>query len=528
MRPSHRFTACAFLVLAALPGLACDRAPEPKKRNVLVVVLDTLRADRLSTYGSPRATAPGLDALAKDGFVFEDCQSAAPLTVASLLTLVTSLYPEVHGVQGAFNPGKMSENVTTLAEVLSARGYATAAFTEGGYARPDFGLGQGFQVFPRPPDDDDPNVTHLLARSRLAENLDRTLAWLREPREKPFFLFFHTYEIHAPYWTKEENVRRFRPAFDEAADHARVAAAIERWNRERTATREDCLALLLHLYQCPLTGLPELLDPDAFEKRARELGVAPEDAVRIPEVVSLARDLYDASIRTTDDALGSLWRTLDELHLRDDTLVIVTSDHGEGLGDHGEMEHSNVLHEEALHVPLYVRAPWAAAKPRRVSELVRSVDVAPTVLELLGVDARALPFQGKSLVPLLIAPGPAAEPDRVAFSHARRVTPEQPPQFSVRDERWRFVREPRTGRSWLYDRRADPGELHDVAAEHPEEVRRLGARLDRQAEQDALLRKLLAAAPGRLELDERAKRELGALGYSGDADPAEAPRPAPR
>ncbi|MBK7878301.1 MAG: sulfatase [Planctomycetes bacterium] len=528
--PSSRARVGRALLLAVLLGSCAPEpapvAPPAKARNVLIVLLDTLRADRLPTYGAARATAPGLEALAKDAFVFEDCQSAAPLTVASLLSLMTSLYPEVHGVQGEFNPGKMSEKVTTLAEVLSARGYATAAFTEGGYARPDFGLGQGFQVFPSTPGDDDPNVTHLLAKSRLPDNLARTLAWLREPREQPFFLFFHTYEIHAPYWTEEANVRRFRPAFDEAADHARVAGAIERWNRERAATREDALLLLQHLYQCPLAGLPALDDPDAFERRARELGVAPSDAVRCPPVVDLVRDLYDASIRTTDDALLELWRALDELGVADDTLVIVTSDHGEGLGDHGEMEHSNVLHEEALRVPLLVRVPGGSSAPRRLAGLVRSVDVAPTVLELLGLDVAGFAFQGRSRAPWLVGEA-ALEPARVAFSHARRVAPDQPPQYSVRDERWRLVHEPRTNRTWLYDRRADPGELVDVAREHPEEVQWLRGLLERQAEQDRWLRNRLAAAPGALELDGKALRELRALGYAGEDDDA-APGPSGR
>ena len=155
----------AFLC-AALASCAPDApAPRPaataRSPNVLIVLLDTLRPDHLGCYGSLRPTSPRLDALAQRSALFEHAQSAAPLTVASLLTLVSSLYPEVHGVQGALNPGSMSSHVTTLAEVLAAHGYATAAFTEGGYANPQFGLGQGFQTFPAHQDDRDANVSNL-------------------------------------------------------------------------------------------------------------------------------------------------------------------------------------------------------------------------------------------------------------------------------------------------------------------------------------------------------------------------------
>ena len=495
-----------------------------RKLNVLFVVLDTLRPDRLGTHGNARPTAPRLDAIAREACVFDNAHSAAPLTVASLLSLVTSLHPEVHGVQGSFNPGKMSSKVTTLAEVLSARGYATAAFTEGGYARPDFGLGQGFDVFPRASGDDDPNVTNLLRESRLSANLARTTEWLRANHSKPFFLFFHTYEIHAPYWTLEENVRRMRPGFDEAADHARAAEAIERWNRERKTNREESLALLLHLYQCPLTGLPSLEDPEGFERAARELELAPEDAVRCAPLLELVTDLYDASIRTTDDALEELWSVLRELGLEEDTLLIVTSDHGEGLGQHGEMEHSNVLHEEALRVPLWIRMPRPGHGPRRVPDLVRLIDVPPTVLELLAIDARRLPFQGRSLAPLLRGESDP-EPARIAFSHARRVAPGQPPQFTLRDARWRFILEPDTGREWLYDRSVDPGELRDVAREQAEVAARLRAVIERQRKADRRLQEALAAAPGALELDEAARRELHGLGYVEGGDHGHDPAP---
>ncbi len=516
------------LLLSAVAVTGCsDDPPRTGSRarpNVLIVVLDTLRADRLAMYGAARDTAPGLDVLAERSIVFEDAQSAAPLTVASLLSLMTALHPEAHGIQGAPNPGRMSESVTTLAEVLQEHGYATAAFTEGGYARPDFGLGQGFQTYPRPPDDDRPNVSDLLTESRLGPNLERTVAWLRAPRTQPFFLFYHTYEIHSPYWTKPDNVRLFRPDFDEAADHERVERIITQFNADRTFTREDCLVMLKHLYQCSLQGLPRLQHPDEFARAAHAFGLGPEDAVRVEPLLELVRDLYDASIRTTDDALETLWRTLADLKLEEDTIVVVLSDHGEGLGDHGEMEHANVLHEETLRVPLFFHVPGGKLAPRRVRELVRTIDVMPTLLELLGIEAGSLPMQGKSLVPLLSGKSDA---ERLAFSHARRVVPGQPPQYSVCDGRWRLIDEPASSRRWLYDRDADPRELHDVLAQHPAEATRLLEALEKQLAQDRWIAKQLGSAPQPLHLDPKAMKDLHDLGYGGGA-PSPPPRTDPK
>jgi arylsulfatase A-like enzyme len=505
----------AFLC-AALASCAPD-APPPRPHpaarspNVLIVLLDTLRPDHLGCYGSPRPTSPRLDALAQRCALFEHAQSAAPLTVASLLTLVSSLYPEVHGVQGALNPGRMSEHVTTLAEVLAAHGYATAAFTEGGYANPQFGLGQGFQTFPAHQDDRDANVSNLLGTSRLTENLERASAWLKSARDKPFFLFFHTYEVHQPNFARPEYVKPLRPGFDETADHARAASVIERWNREHKADAEGCQTLLEHLYQCPLTGLPALSDPDGFAALAHTFGSAPGDAVANERLLALLSDLYDAALRYTDDQLERLWQTLEDLQLAEDTIVVVVSDHGEGLGEHGELEHSNQLHEEALHVALMIRVPGKQFTPRRIPEQVRTVDVMPTLLELTGIGTGGLALQGRSLVPLMRGENAT---DRVAFSHARRVDEHQNPQYTVSDGAWRLIDEPKAGKKWLYDRVHDPRELADVAAQHPDVLARLAKLLEQQAQQDAYLREKIGSAPGELVLDEKTMRELKALGYT--------------
>ena len=216
----------AAACLAALPLVGCGGegpAPgpaEPAAENLLLVVLDTLRPDRLGTYGYERDTSPHLDAFAAEALVFENAQSAAPWTAPALHSLVTGLYPTVHGVKSYPNPGRMSDRVVTLAEVLRERGYRTAAFTEGGFARAQFGLDQGFEVFPENPAFQLFLEGKVLDGERLAKQVDAALAWMREAADEPFFLFFHTYRPHIPWDAPEEGIRRFRPGFDEAADHA--------------------------------------------------------------------------------------------------------------------------------------------------------------------------------------------------------------------------------------------------------------------------------------------------------------------
>ncbi len=502
------------VILCAALASCTRTAPAPRAQppNVLVVLLDTLRPDHLGCYGSPRPVSAHLDALAQRSCLFEHAQSPAPLTVASLLSLVSSLYPEVHGVQGALNPGRMSEHVTTLAEVLAQHGYATAAFTEGGYANPQFGLGQGFQTFPVHAEDRDPNVSNLLGTSRLAGNLERASAWLKSAQDKPFFLFFHTYEVHQPNYARPEYMKLVRPGFDEPADHARAAQVIERWNREHTADAAGCQTLLEHLYQCPLTGLPALSDPDGFAALAHTFGCAPADAVSNEKLLALLRDLYDAALRYTDDQLESLWKTLADLHLDQNTIIVVVSDHGEGLGEHGELEHSNVLHGEALHVALMIHVPGSRFPVGHIAAQVRTIDVMPTLLELCGIDAKGLALQGRSLTPLMRG---EKGTDRIAFSHARRVDEHQNPQYTVCDGAWRLIDEPKAAKKWLYDLVHDPKELTDVAAQHPDVVARLAKLLEQQSKQDAYLRDKIGSAPGELVIDEQTMKELRALGYTG-------------
>jgi arylsulfatase A-like enzyme len=512
-----------FAALLALCAACSGNGPAtPAARNLVLVVLDTLRPDHLGCYGYERETSPALDAFAAEAIVFENAQSASPWTAPALHSLVTGLYPSVHGVRKYPNPGRMHERVTTLAEVLESRGFATGALTEGGYARAEFGLGQGFGYFPESEAFKHFIEGRTLDRERLRKQVASAAAWIEEQGDERFFLLFHTYRPHIPWDAFEQEVRRFRPDFDEAAEHAQFRAAVGRWNAKEALSRDDWMVMARHLYHCNLTAAEaptnralfgELLDKES--RVARSAGALGEYD---PELVSFAVDLYDAATRHTDGEIGRLFETLESLGRKDDTLVVVVSDHGEGLGEHLRMQHGKVLHEEALRVVLLMRVPGTnpVARPRRVPSLVRSVDVMPTLLELLGVDASALHLNGRSLVPLLRRGVDEPIDELPAFSLALNKPDEEDRYATVRTADWRLVLDRESGNVELYDRRTDPGELRDVRAAHPDVVRRLRELLEQQLAADEELRRVVSGEVEWSELDADVRAELDGLGYTGE------------
>ncbi|MCC7013241.1 MAG: sulfatase [Planctomycetes bacterium] len=494
------------LALACMLGFT--RCSEPAARpNVVIIALDTLRPDHLGCYGAQRDTSPNLDAWAARSVVFENAQSAAPWTAPSLLSLMTSLYPSVHGVASFPEPGAMNERVTTLAEVLKAQGYATAAFTDGGYAKPQFGLGQGFDIFPLNEGDLASHASNLQHPSRLAPNIDRTLRWIDEFADGPFFLFFHTYEVHGPYAPPEADIRHFRPDYDDAAEHRELERVIVKWLGEREIDAAGLRLVLRHTEHCGAGLGPE---KEGLPAKMAELGVTSLE----PERMQFWRDLYDAEIRHTDRELARLLERLERPDLRDDTLVVFVSDHGEGFGEHGLSGHGSALHDEALRVLLMVHKRDLGA--RRVRDVVRSVDVMPTILDVVGVPRGALALQGRSLAPLLAGRALALEP---AFSHALSRNGQESRLWSVREGRWRLVWDDQRSSGALYDLESDPLELADRSSDQREIAERMLGLLRAQRDLDALFRERAAGPPQPYRFSAQELAELKHLGYV-DGPPA--------
>jgi arylsulfatase A-like enzyme/Flp pilus assembly protein TadD len=433
------------LVLFALllPALACGPSDEPAPApdgpddaaaapaipessvfdRVVLVSIDTLRADHVGAYGAESARTPTLDALAARGVRFEQAISPVPLTLPSHTTLMTGLRPPSHGVRhnGIFS---LADDVPVLAEKLKEAGFATGAFVAAVVLDADYGLGRGFDVYDADVGFRRASRSEFSFPERKADRVvDAALAWL-ETAPEHFFLWVHLYDPHADY------------------------------------------------------------DPPLAFKMA------------MPD------DLYGGEIAFADSQVGRLLGEIDERWPGDRTLVVVTSDHGDGLGEHEESTHSYGIYDSTQHIPLIFSGAGVPGG-RVVPGVVRLLDVAPTILALAG----APPLEGaegQSLEPLWRAPDAPESPGRVAYLEtlATRLDMGWSPLLGVRTDRWKYIRAPRPE---LFDVRSDPGEVTNLYAERPEQAEEL----------DRLLDGFLATTreSRRVELDEDQRRQLESLGY---------------
>jgi arylsulfatase A-like enzyme len=424
---------------------SCGRASPP---NVVLVTIDTLRADHLSFYGYDRVTTPYVAEWLDEATLFENCYSPLPLTDPSMSSMMTGLYPIRHGVRHTGR--KLRPSFITLAQVLRSHGYATAAFAsrnglvspgqlDRGFDLADFVGGDGAKLA-------------LQGRRATAERWQRradsvtaaALRWLESPPERPFFMWLHYFDPHAFYDPPEA----FRNRFVGDAEPS-PATNLRAW----WGTVSDLGETIAH---------------------------------------------YDAEILTSDHYLAQVVAKLQGHNLWDSTLFVLTSDHGESLGEHGHMDHGEWLYHEQIHVPLLMRYPGAVPGGLRVSQLVRLIDLAPTILDLLGlsgddVDDFVHGMDGESFAALM--DGGEIEPRRIFVESENCpkrfrniIAPDMicdPPGVDgklrgVYDGRWKLIITPgRKGRSIeLYDLQVDREETTNLSEAEPERVQELEAALD--------------------------------------------------
>lgn len=464
-------TGDAALVLGA-PLVRTD-APRAAGPNVLLVSLDTLRADHVGAYGYPHGTTPTLDRLAARGLVCRDASSQAPYTLPAHATLLSGQFPSVHGVvtRGRTLAARRS---TSLAEVLGRAGFATQAFTAGGFVNADFGLDRGFEGFAQidPIRERGSHYQRSIAR-RLGPALAERLLdqhgfagverWLAAHARERFFLFLHTYTVH-DYDTPERTLR-----CDELG--------------------------------CTRPSLPAL--------RTR---TAAEAAAFTPEMRAHVVHLYDAALRYADERLGELFARMAELGVLDDTLIVVTSDHGEEFFEHGALQHGRTLYEELLGVPLILAGP--GIQPGVCARPTMLVDVAPTLLARLGF-ARDAHMQGVDLTgPQWPARAIWSEVDDRAHKYALREENGQKTIHGPPTAGLLFPNE----RAWeRYELALDPREQRDLAGQADA---RLGAGQDALTRQRRALEELGASrgALGQGGVDASTLSELEELGYGGGGD----------
>jgi len=447
-----RCLARSALIAAALAVTAAAAEPPP---DILLVTIDTLRADHLGAYGYFRDTSPAIDRLAAESILFERCYTPLAYTLPAHLSLLTASFPLEHGVLGNLRMTghyfDRSAGAASFAEFARRAGYTTAAFVSSAVLHRDTGIAAGFEVY-----SDVPEQAHA------ADTIDRALAFLDGEPRRPFFLWVHLYDPHQPYKPPQPFDRRF--ATDARLERDLAAKRISR------------------------NVLGQLGEPQTFAG-------------------AKAVDLYDGEIAYADAQLGRLFDRLRRDGLYDRMLIVLTSDHGEALGQHGRTGHGG-LYLEHLHVPLLVRAP--GERPRRVPDPLSLVDALPTALARVPGHPFARFLAGASGRDALAGGGRDA-----VFSQQQMETADEPGSFALTDRYWSLIRR-RSGTVELYRLLDDRYELVDRARQAPAQRRRLLERLD---EELAGQRRRAAAfeKAGRRRgrrIDPERLKKLRALGYA--------------
>ena len=381
--------------LTALLLVACATQAPPSPPSFLIISFDTLRADRLGSYGSDAGLTPNLDRFASESVVFDRAYAQSSETVFSHASLFTGRYPsELAPVDDSFG---LPDSVPTLAEVLTIHGYDTAAVVAGGYLSPGFGLERGFGSYRSVQDWGSLYHTAPLAQEWLSSG----------QRDEPFLMFLHGYDLHNRYLKPTPlGYSRSDPAYAGEAstavrNHAGTTQMVYGYLHRREPFTQIFGEVVLRPWDQAVRG--------SIQKAAQSRGASPLTA----DDLDFVRGVYDGAASYADAQFGLLMAELDYLELLDEIVIVVLSDHGEELGEDGVFNHRHRLSEQTLRVPLVVRLPGGYGGGTRVDARVALLDVMPTLLEMAGATPPAS-MRGQSLTAALEgAPMPA---DRVLFA----------------------------------------------------------------------------------------------------------------
>jgi len=459
---SLRSVLLAILVVGLVASAACSRSPR-KQFNVLFIVIDTLRSDNLGCYGQDDILTPHIDAFSAESLLFERAYAQSSWTKSSVASYLTGIYPQRHQVFPEFGDNSaLPDQAVTLAEVLQGAGYQTAGISANPNVSPAFGFAQGFASF-QLNRRWEPNTTLAVAKDAVAQ-LDSLATG------DPFFLYVHFLDPHDPY-TRVPGYKEYfsrKPVYNKLVKEGQVSV---------------------------LSG-----EPEAAGK------VLPVAHHLTPFELDHLRALYKSEVSQVDEAVGRILAKLEAHGLADNTLVIVTSDHGEEFLEHDFLRHGYQLFEETVRVPLIIRAPAGLGKPGRHESPVELIDVMPTVLDFLGIEADSLAMDGQILPPRgKEVPGPG---ELAAFGMTR---------FRGQDQTYliignkKLIHNPKTGANLLFDLKDDPAEAAGTPAESSPE----GRTMIRNTEQllEALSSLSLEGLPGQ-EIDPKLREQLKSLGYT--------------
>lgn len=475
----------AALLLWVTPAGTAGSAAAGNPRqdiNVVIVLIDTLRADHLGVYGHLHHTSPNIDRLAREAVVFDDCSAPAPWTPPSTASLLTGTYLCEHGL--IYEGLRVHPLVRTLAERLREAGWRTASYYTNPFAGPATGLDRGYEV-----------CQHV----RQADG-DTIAGWLDQLAGQPFHLYIHNTEPHNVWEARKDDVHRFGTPPPRSKRKIRRAVA-----RFRTLSRLDFEK-----------GRP----PGTTDTTERQTAALQ----RLDQLKDAFEMLYDARVFEADRRVGSIIDALRQRNVWDKTLFILVADHGEEMGEHGGWLHDHSVYQEVLHVPLIVRFPHGRGGGTRIETPVTLVDVVPTVLAEVGIPLGGRALAGRPLQPLLEGDTSGFDQARIVGMRRNRKKYYEPWKLARGDDQV-VIRQGALKGIWnveldtfeLYRLDEDPAEQHDLSSGEPQRVANWMAMARAWLEQCG--KDLPEAATQQpAQLDEETLRELRGLGYIGGGE----------
>ncbi|MHA1395732.1 MAG: sulfatase [Promethearchaeota archaeon] len=429
--------------------------------NIILIVIDALRADHLSCYGYKRQTSPHIDAFSKNGVIFKNCRAQASWTKPSVTSILTSLFPSMHHVNLFIS--KVPDELNTLQEILQKSGYITYAYVANAHLKSEFNFNQGFDFY------DDylirdkvyyialrnlPILKKLTGRRFDCTDKDniklankRILPWLEKYKDENFFIYIHYMDPHSPY--------------------------------------------------SPISPYKHLFSYSKNDKISKDIA------------------LYDEEIRFTDDYLGKLFEKLKQLGIYDKTMIIITADHGEAFGEHNDYEHGHTIYEEQLKVPLIIRFPRLIPKNKLIENPVKSIDIMPSILDMLNISSD-VEFEGSSFFPLICNNSREQNYDRYILVE-ENFNNDYILEGLIYQNRWKYIFTEKTklrdlktsGQEELFDLIDDPRELKNLIRNKSEIVKTMKSKLKFYRNHC----KKRSISSTNTKLDFKTKQQLKSLGY---------------
>lgn len=478
----NRFSLFSGIILLGLLVLNCHFNGNPEKNirnnkdyNVLWIILDTCRRDRLSCYGYKRLTTPNIDRLSRESIIFKQAIAQATITNISFASFFTGQYPS--GI-GFFNKAHaLNDTSLTLPEILKIYGYKTAAFVTGPVTHPIYGFSQGFDFYHHSLAT---NSDISSAKMSFRDFMPEAFQWLTKYQNDKFFLILHSNDTHLPYDIPESYQHLYDPEYQGVIDYFIT-------NKELFIKGMDFLEAL----EGETLYLDELLSLIGNEKLAfnqKQIKLTPADLNHI-------NAHYDGAVTYADYWVGEILNKLKKLKLMDNTIIVLSADHGEELGEHRHFGHHGMyLYDEVIRVPLIIKLPSNLQSPiynlkSKIDYQVQLIDIMPTILDLLNIPAPA-DVQGHSLLPLIfessslnLTPDTSNLNFKYAFSEGGLI------RQSVRTAQWKLICKLDNTQIELYDLLNDSGETENLVVREPEIVRQLLEKLADWRQKNKILKK---------------------------------------